>query len=119
MSDEIQNLLEGSSSIVLVQEYAAEISRLKDREAFLIEMAQLGLIAEAASHEHERHVHNVRSIIKKIRGKITEDEIAHLNQLEASFDIIDFRIRMFDLLMRRKGVVTPELSGQTIETFLK
>jgi signal transduction histidine kinase len=119
ITDEIKNLLEGSSSIVLVQEYAAEINRLKDREAFLIEMAQLGLITEAASHEHERHVHTVRRKIKIIRDKITETDIEHLNQLETSFDIIDSRIRMFDPLIRRKGVLTPELSGKTIELFLK
>lgn len=119
IAEEIQHLLEGSSAIVLVQEYAAEINRLKDREAFLIEMAQLGLITEAASHEHEHHVDIVRNKIRQLRKNLSDSGIGHLTQLEASFDIIDSRIRMFDPLIRRKGVLTPELSGETIETFLK
>jgi signal transduction histidine kinase len=119
IAEEIQHLLEGSSSIVLVQEYAAEINRLKDRESFLIEMAQLGLITEAASHEHENHVDIVRAKISQLRKNLSDSGIHHLTQLEASFDIIDSRIRMFDPLIRRKGVLAPELSGATIETFLK
>lgn len=119
IAEEIQHLLEGSSSIVLVQEYAAEINRLKDREAFLIEMAQLGLITEAASHEHEHHVDVVRTKIAQLRKSLSSSEGGLLAQLEASFDIIDSRIRMFDPLIRRKGVLTPDLSGKTIETFLK
>lgn len=119
IADEIRHLLEGSSSIVLVQEFATEISRLKDRESFLIEMAQLGLITEAATHEHERHVGIVRGMIIALRKMLDDSQLAHLDQLESSFDIIDSRIRMFDPLIRRKGVVTPELLGETIETFLR
>ena len=102
IAEEIQHLLEGSSSIVLVQEYAAEINRLKDREAFLIEMAQLGIITEAASHEHEHHVEVVRTKIAQLRKSLSGSERDRLAQLEASFDIIDSRIRMFDPLIRRK-----------------
>lgn len=119
ITDEIGHLLEGSSSIVLVQDFATEITRLKERESFLIEMAQLGLITEAATHEHERHVGIVREQITTLRKTLGDSQLAQLVQLESSFDIIDSRIRMFDPLIRRKGVVTPELSGETIETFLR
>lgn len=118
IAEEIKHLLEGSSSIVLVQEFAAEINRLKEREAFLIEMAQLGLITEAATHEHEHHVHNVRNQIKHLQKHISPNHRNQLSQLSASFDIIDSRMRMFDPLIRRKGVITPELSGKTIAEFL-
>lgn len=118
IAEEIQNLLNGSSSLVLIQEYASEISRMKEREAFLIEMAQLGLVTEAATHEHERHVTTVRRKIAQIRKRLAESDVDHINQLEASFDIIDSRIRMFDPLIRRKGVLTPELTGESIEKFL-
>lgn len=119
VANEINHLLEGTSSIVLVQDYADKISQLEERESHLIELAQLGLITEAASHEHENHVHRIRLNIKFLRKTLVHKELQRLEQLSDSFEVVDMRMRMFDPLIRRRGVITPTLSGETIFTFLR
>ena len=119
IANEINHLLEGTSSIVLIQEYADRISQLEERESHLIELAQLGLITEAASHEHEHHVEKIRLNIQFLRNCLLEKELQRLEQLADSFEIVDMRMRMFDPLIRRRGVITSTLSGETIFTFLR
>lgn len=119
LSNELSHLLENASSAVLAQSLADEVTRLKDRESYLVELAQLGLITETATHEHELHVSKIRECIHELRDKVDRDNIDRVERLAASFDIVDLRMRMFDPLIRRRGVLSKALDGETIEKFLR
>lgn len=119
LRNEIEHLLENTSSAVLAQDLADEITRLKDRESYLIELAQLGLITETATHEHESHVQKVLDSIQYLRKLSKKDDLEVIDQLATSFGIVDARMRMFDPLIRRQGKVSDLLSGAVIVDFLK
>ena len=119
LATEVAHLTDDASGTLVLQEMADELTRLRDREVFLVEMAQLGLIAETASHEHEHQVTLVRDCIRILKRKISAELRSTLGTLEDSFEIIDARIRLFDPLIRRSGLVTQALTGSDIETFLR
>jgi len=118
LSTEIDHLLNNASSALLAQSLTDEVARLKDRETYFIELAQLGLITETATHEHENHVSKVRECIRLLRKEGAGKTLDTLEQLTASFDIVDMRMRMFDPLIRRSGILSNTLSGKTIGEFL-
>jgi len=119
LATEVAHLTDDASGTLVLQEMADELTRLRDREVFLVEMAQLGLIAETASHEHEHQVTVVRDCIRILKRKISDEQKSALGTLEDSFEIIDARIRLFDPLIRRSGIVTHALTGDEIESFLR
>lgn len=119
LSNEIDHLLENASSAVLAQSLADEVTRLKERESYLVELAQLGLITETATHEHEHHVAKIRECVQELRDKLDGSNSSTLETLAASFEIVDMRMRMFDPLIRRSGVLSSTLNGRTIGDFLR
>jgi hypothetical protein len=119
LRNEIEHLLQNTSSAVLAQDFADEVTRLKDRESYLIELAQLGLITETATHEHENHVQKVLESIQSLRKRSKKDDLEIINVLSTSFDIVDARMRMFDPLIRRQGKISDSLSGEIIVDFLQ
>jgi len=119
LANELNHLMENTSASVLVQEFADKITRLQEREAFLVEMAQLGLITETATHEHEHHVQQVRSHISGLRKRLSGADLTRLESLASSFDIVDARMRMFDPLLRRSGGQTASLTGGVVADFLR
>jgi signal transduction histidine kinase len=119
LANEIAHLTDDASGTLVLQEMADELGRLREREAFLVEMAQLGLIAETASHEHEHQVTVVRDCIGVLKKKIDQALGSTLTGLSDAFEIIDARIRLFDPLIRRSGVVSQTITGEEIEGFLK
>ena|GEM_PF-2166698 len=119
LATEVAHLTDDASGTLVLQEMADELTRLRDREVFLVEMAQLGLIAETASHEHEHQVTVVRDCIRILKRKINDELKPTLETLGDSFEIIDARIRLFDPLIRRSGVITQSLTGEDIEVFLQ
>ena len=116
---EMDHLLENASSSVLAQSLADEVTRLKDRESYLVELAQLGLITETATHEHENHVNKIRQCLQSLQSLVDRKYLNTVETLASSFDIVDARMRMFDPLIRRRGVLSNTLDGQTIEKFLR
>lgn len=119
LSNEIDHLLDNASSAVLAQSLADEVTRLKERDAYLVELAQLGLITETATHEHEHHVNMIHECIRDLRKTAEGVDMDITNRLATSFEIVDSRMRMFDPLIRRKGVVSHTLNGETISIFLR
>jgi signal transduction histidine kinase len=119
LSNEIDHLLDNASSAVLVQSLADEVTRLKERDSYLVELAQLGLITETATHEHEHHVKNIRDCIREIQKTSNSQNVEIIGRLASSFDIVDARMRMFDPLIRRRGVISQTLNGETIGSFLR
>lgn len=81
LSNEIDHLLENTSSAVLAQSLADEVSRLKDRETYLVELAQLGLITETATHEHEHHVGKISECARELQKKLDGKNLATINKL--------------------------------------
>lgn len=119
LSNEIDHLLENASSAVLAQSLADEVTRLKERETYLVELAQLGLITETATHEHENHVAKILECIQNLRKKLDGNDLKTIATLASSFEIVDARMRMFDPLIRRSGVLSSTLNGKTIVDFLR
>lgn len=119
LSNEIDHLLENASSAVLAQSLADEVTRLKERETYLVELAQLGLITETATHEHENHVTKILECIQNLRAKLNGNDLKTVATLASSFEIVDARMRMFDPLIRRSGVLSSRLKGETIVDFLQ
>ncbi|MCK9305217.1 MAG: ATP-binding protein, partial [Bacteroidales bacterium] len=119
LSNEIDSLLEDASSAVLAQSLADEVTRLKDRESYLVELAQLGLVTETATHEHEHHVGKIREFIRELKDQVDEKSLDAVEKLASSFEIVDARMRMFDPLIRRSGVLSKTLGGKTIVVFLR
>ncbi|MDD4060283.1 MAG: ATP-binding protein [Kiritimatiellae bacterium] len=119
LRDEILHLTDEAGGMFLFTAQAEELTRLKERQAFLVDMAQLGLVFEAANHEHEEQVNVVRHAIRQLRGKLSGDGARTLAAMSDAFDIIDERIRMFDPLLRRRSTVFESISGEEIEEFLR
>jgi signal transduction histidine kinase len=119
LSNEIDNLLENASSAVLAQSLADEVTRLKERETYLVELAQLGLITETATHEHENHVIKILDCVRDLRKKLDGNNLKTVETLASSFEIVDTRMRMFDPLIRRSGALSSTLNGKTIGDFLR
>jgi len=119
LSNEIDHLLDNASSAVLAQSLADEVTRLKERETYFVELAQLGLITETATHEHENHVTKVLECVEDLRKKLDGKSLERLETLASSFQIVDARMRMFDPLIRRSGVLSSTLNGKTIGAFLR
>lgn len=118
LSNEIDHLLENASSAVLAQSLADEVTRLKERETYLVELAQLGLITETATHEHENHVTKILDCVRDLRKKLDGNNLKTVETLASSFEIVDTRMRMFDPLIRRSGVLSSTLNGKVIGDFL-
>jgi len=118
LRDEILHLTDEAGGMFLFTAQAEELTRLKERQSFLVDMAQLGLVFEAANHEHEEQVGVVRHAIRQLEGGLTGEGARTLAALSDAFDIIDERIRMFDPLLRRRSAVFESISGEEIEAFL-
>jgi len=116
---EMEHLTDDASGTLVLQEMADELTKLKSREDFLVEMAQLGLIAETATHEYEQQVRLVKDCIRILRGGLPENSLSTLVSLSNSFEIIDARIRLFDPLVRRGGEISHSITGSEIEEFLR
>lgn len=119
LRDEILHLTDEAGGMFLFTAQAEELIRLKERQSFLVDMAQLGLVFEAANHEHEEQADVVRHAIRQLRGKLNGDGARTLAAMSDAFDIIDERIRMFDPLLRRRSAVFENISGKEIEEFLR
>jgi len=117
--NDISHLTDNTSGALVLSEQAEELKILKEREVYLIEMAQLGLILEVANHEHEKQVGCIRSSIEHLEKNVSGQLRNSLQALSDSFEIIDARMRLFDPLIRRRSAVQNELSGEEIEEFLK
>ncbi len=118
LRDEILHLTDEAGGMFLFTAQAEELARLKERQSFLVDMAQLGLVFEAANHEHEEQANVVRHAIRQLQGKLNGDGARTLVALSDAFDIIDERIRMFDPLLRRRSAVFESISGEEIKEFL-
>lgn len=117
--NELEHLTDNSSTAILLGDQAKTIESLQERIGFLVEMAQVGLILETATHEYEKHVNTVKSNAKRLSKVLNEEGLSILNALSDSFEIIDQRIRLFDPLIRRGSTKTVVLPGREIEEFLK
>jgi len=117
--DSISHLTDEASGSIILTEQAEELTILKERQAYLVEVAQLGLILEAANHEHEKQVDCVRSSIKQLENMLPKEQQDIVKTLSDSFEIIDSRMRLFDPLIRRRTVTQSSIGGDEIEDFLK
>ncbi|MES2738745.1 MAG: ATP-binding protein [Verrucomicrobiota bacterium] len=117
--DDLVHLTDQSSAAVLATSQAKELQLLKERHAYIVEMAQMGLIVEAASHEYEKQVSNIRTVLKKLKTNIDPRFTVEITSLSDSFDIIDHRIRLIDPLIRRRTGSVAQLTGQDIVEFLE
>ncbi|MDR1498509.1 MAG: ATP-binding protein [Puniceicoccales bacterium] len=118
LSDEILHLTDEAGGRFMVADQAEELSRLRERQSFLVDMAQLGLVFETANHEHEEQVKVVRQGIRQLRAQLGNEQIRTLAAISDAFDIIDERIRMFDPLLRRRSAEYESITGVEIEEFL-
>jgi len=118
LASEVAHLTDDASGILVLQDMVDELTRLKEREGFLVEVAQLGLIAETATHEHEHQVNLVRDCIRILKRNDGGKSETTLTALSDAFEIIDARIRLFDPLIRRSGVISQAISGEEIGDFL-
>jgi signal transduction histidine kinase len=116
---DISHLTDNTSGALVLSEQSEELKLLKERQAYLVEMSQLGLILEAANHEHEKQVECIRSGLATLTKKLPEDSQKTLKAVSDSFEIIDARMRLFDPLIRRKSATVNEISGSEIHNFLE
>jgi signal transduction histidine kinase len=119
LANDVAHLTDNTSGAIILTEQTEELTLLKERLSFLIEAAQLGLILEAANHEHEKQVDCIRESVKYLAKRVPEDAKNALHALSDSFEIIDTRMRLFDPLIRRQTATQTSIKGTEIEEFLK
>ncbi len=119
LASDLKNLTNNTSSTLLLSEQASEIQLLKERHAFLVEMAQLGIVLETATHEHEKQVTGIRSSIELLSKGSDAETKKVLKFISDSFNIRDERLRLFDPLLRRRSATEKSLNGAEIEAFLR
>ena len=117
--EDLAHITDQSSAAVLATSQAKELQLLKERHAYLIEIAQMGLIVEAASHEYEKQVTNIHAAIEKLKKGVEKSLQSCVISLSDSFEIVDHRIRLIDPLIRRKSGSVAQLTGEDIFEFLE
>lgn len=116
---QLDALAEGDSDLIEAADLRDELRILRDREVMLMELAQLGLVMEAADHDYHGMMADVATELNWIDKSLSGNAKARLQRVKDYLGHLDARLQQWDPLVRRVRGRVSEISGEEIRKFVQ